>query len=142
MKWKQFIKSIFVGLVFIGSGLKAMFVRGESGLPYISSEDMPPIPPVKSPREDDVDKSLHLVGTDDYVEVEEEDIKFEGDFNIWGHFVCNKVGVIEEIFVDDKKVFSFVISSVVYDIKNYRREQIGSIVKEEFWFRKKGIINK
>jgi len=62
-------------------------------------------------------------------------LKNEMKIGKWHHFVYQRVGDVEEIYLDGKKVTSIVVNEN-YEILKYRREQVGVIVDEEFWFRK------
>jgi len=140
MKRREFIKKAIGSLGYVCMGLTSMFI-GKSRLPHISWEDVPHMPSVKPPKPDNVfgKGSISFVGIDDYIEVSEKDVELQGDFtlSVWHHFVCNRVGDIEEMYIDGKKVDDIAVSSLIHCILNFRREQVGVLVEEEFWFRRK-----
>ena len=64
------------------------------------------------------------------------------DVGKWHHFVYHRVGNVEKVYIDgevDEIMTVFDISSSLEncEIKNYHRNQVGVIVEEEFWFRRK-----
>jgi len=60
-----------------------------------------------------------------------DDVISDGE---WHHFFYNKVGDVEEMYLDGKKMTSVSID-MDCEILQYRREQCGVVVEEEFWFR-------
>jgi len=140
MKRREFIKKAIGSLGYVCMGLTSMFI-GKSRLPHISQEDMPPMLPVKPPKSDKVfgKDSMSLVGSDDYIEVSGKDVELQGDFalSVWHHCVYNKVGSVEEMYIDGKEILPLVISTEDCDIMNFRRTQVNLLVEEEFWFRRK-----
>jgi len=135
MRRRQFVKKIIGFVIGLVSGSTVY-----KGLPHIDPKDVPPMPKVKPPRLFGT-KSMSLVGVDDYIEVSEEDVELQGDFtiipNVWHHCVYNRVGSVEEMYIDGKEILPLVISTEDCDIMNFRRTQVNLLVEEEFWFRRK-----
>ena len=140
MKRRQFIKKAVESLGYVGMGLVAIFTGGKTGLPYIDSKDVPPMPKVKPPRLDDEEKISDIL----FSTIKNGKITFTA-LAQWHHFVYHRVGNVEKVYIDgevDEIMTVFDISSSLAncEIKNYHRNQVGVIVEEEFWFKGKYIV--
>lgn len=134
MKRRGFIKKAFG---FISALVSAPIILGES----LKDSDYPPMPPVKPPKDDEERVSDILFNT-----VKRGKTTFT-ELSQWHHFVYNRVGSVEEIYVDGKKVslvFTAVLCDVLSSDKNceikdyyFTINKVGNVVEQKFRFRNK-----
>lgn len=134
LKRRQFIKKAIAGLAFVGVSLKSSFLKANEAI-TLEEQNL---------QKQFGTKSIRLDGTDNYIEVSEEDVRLPEDFvkglkyNHWHHFVYNRVGNLEEVCIDGEIDEIMVLDDFSdCEIKNYRRVQVGILIEEEFWFRNK-----